>query len=165
MSAIWPSFFGRPVSVLRLDDMICLPIPACIHALSSTWPLWIATTIMTAPIKTHVVLESDLGLCAVVRPLDATRYSVLVESSINSLTAAEILAQLRNEGVQDLYEQPRSGNHGKIFLGVYSRLANAEKRQAEISSLGLLVSLESSAQQAPTETECHTEEQIAARGL
>ena len=119
---------------------------------------------LATPLKNRIAMESEVSLCAAAQTLDAMRYIVLVDAVNNSLTRTELLQQLREQGVDDMHALPGSGSHGKVSLGFYSKLANAEKRQAEISSLGFQVALEPQ----PTKTAeplCHTEEQIAASGI
>lgn len=120
-------------------------------------------TDIATPVKTQAVIEPAVTLCAVAQPLDAMRYIVFVDALNNSLTPAELLQQLREQGVDDLHALPRSGIQGKVSLGVYTKLANAEKRQAEISNLGFQVALETKPLKT-VEPVCHSEEQIAASG-
>jgi RND family efflux transporter MFP subunit len=115
-------------------------------------------------LPTPATPESGEALCATAPPEQTTLYSVMVDPANNSMAPAEMLEHLRDEGVQDLFVLPRSGSPGKVSLGIYSVLAYAEKRQADIAGLGFQVTLEPQALKK-ADPQCDTEEQVAARGM
>jgi len=66
----------------------------------------------------------------------AERYMVYLPP-LESRDAAEVEVQrLRENGIRDLFLIPRGERENGIALGVYSRLANAEERRAQLGRLG-----------------------------
>jgi len=68
-------------------------------------------------------------------------YLVLADPTNNSAATRELVDSLREKGVQELFVVAQGDRRGQVSLGFYSKMDNAEKRQAEIANQGFVVSL------------------------
>jgi RND family efflux transporter MFP subunit len=98
--------------------------------------------------------------CETLISIETTGYAVLADPAQNSTTSRDLVDKLQKKGVQDLYLLTHGRSRGHVSLGYYSRLNNAEKRQAEISNLGFVVSLDPRTREVET-TECGMTEKLA----
>ncbi|MCZ6831908.1 MAG: efflux RND transporter periplasmic adaptor subunit [Gammaproteobacteria bacterium] len=82
------------------------------------------------------------ALCEDLTLPETTAYRVLADTVENSAEIRDLVDSLRTKGVHDLFVMMQGVSRVQVSLGVYSILDNAEKRQAEISSYGFMVTLE-----------------------
>jgi RND family efflux transporter MFP subunit len=98
--------------------------------------------------------------CASESRIEIQGYRVLADPAANDSPTRELVDQLADNGINDLYVVTRGANRGKVSLGYYSQLDNAEKRQLQVANQGFAVSLAPRTREIPN-PDCDSQAQLA----